>query len=131
MELKTGNLPFGLFLVGIIAFPLQGLLNVLVYIRLHVISLRDRCPHYTWRKTIWVVLNRGGDHAGVASRHQRNVRRLSWISRQNPLPPSNRNALDYPKEDTASNKEDEDVTDPNTRKITSFKVVEEDPLVLR
>ena len=84
-EAFTGELPFWSFLIARILYPMQGLLNILVYTRPHVISVRKRSPHYSWRKAFWIVVQRGGDHGGlIASRRQRRVRRLSWISRQNP-----------------------------------------------
>ena len=53
--------------------PLQGLFNIIIYCRPHVVSLRKKNPEYTLWKAFWVTVKTGGDHnlAGQRRRQRR------------------------------------------------------------
>lgn len=42
--------------------PLQGLFNICIYCRPHVISLRRRRPDVSWWHACWLTVKTGGDH---------------------------------------------------------------------
>ena len=42
--------------------PLQGLFNICIYCRPHVISLRRRRPEVSWWHACWLTVKTGGDH---------------------------------------------------------------------
>jgi len=48
-----------------IFFPLQGFINIFIYCRPHIVSLRKKYPeNYTWLQAFIVVMRSGGDSQG-------------------------------------------------------------------
>mmetsp|Transcript_7810 Transcript_7810/g.8599 ORF Transcript_7810/g.8599 Transcript_7810/m.8599 type:complete len:479 (+) Transcript_7810:191-1627(+) len=87
----TGETPYWLAFIARTVNGLQGLFNVLVFTRPHIISLRRKHKSYSWLKAFWTIVKSGGDHDGNTRRRgKRTARRLSWISRQKPKMPANR-----------------------------------------
>jgi len=42
--------------------PLQGLFNIIVYCRPHIIALKKRHPEYSLLKAFWLIVRTGGDN---------------------------------------------------------------------
>ena len=66
-------------LLGRTLMSMQGVLNMLVYTRPHLISLRSLHPEYSWLKAFIIVVKSGGDNDGNLPKK----RRLSRISLNN------------------------------------------------
>jgi len=63
-----------------IFFPLQGFLNVFIYCRPHIVSLRRNFPNeYSWLQAFIKVLKSGGDDP-LTRQERRMIRRLSNIT---------------------------------------------------
>ncbi len=63
-------------LLGRVLLSMQGVLNITVYTRPHIISLRTLHPEYSWLKAFIIVVKSGGDNDGNLP----TKRRLSRIS---------------------------------------------------
>ena len=67
----TGGRPSFKLLVGAkICNPAQGLINILVYTRQSIISLRKVYPDYSWWKAFVTVVKSGGDNDGNLSKEK-------------------------------------------------------------
>lgn len=60
-EIQSKVIPFQISVLLYIFYPLAGLLNMLVYTRLQVLSLRRRHPEYYWLQAFWGVVKAGGE----------------------------------------------------------------------
>ena len=66
------NPPIG-FLIGLnTVFPLQGLLNIFIYTRPQVRTLRVRHPEFSWRQAMREVVKAGGEVPPKYQRRRRN-----------------------------------------------------------
>eukprot|EP00536_Pseudo-nitzschia_multiseries_P002175 jgi/Psemu1/5036/gm1.5036_g len=81
--------PKVLMLLSSIFFPLQGFINVFIYCRPHIVSLRRSFPdEYSWFQAFVRVLNSGGDDP-LTTQERRMIRRLSsnrTVSQQSTAP---------------------------------------------
>ena len=72
--------PIALFYLMNIFLPMQGFINIFIYCRPHIVSLRKRYPdEYTWFQAFKVVLKSGGDSCKVTvdnDRRQRDENKL-------------------------------------------------------
>ena len=72
---------FGLFLHTI--YPLQGVLNVLVYTKAQVQTLRERNPKFFYYEALWLVIKNGGE---IPFEYQRRRRRtMGWPGNEIPI----------------------------------------------
>ena len=70
--------PTVLLVFSSIFFPLQGFLNVFIYCRPHIISLRRSCPgEYSWFQAFLRVLKSGGDDPLTRQERQARLRASS------------------------------------------------------
>jgi len=72
IQIQGSPVPYTLILLGRFFFPLQGFLNIMVYTRPHIVSLRRNNPEYSWFKAFVVVFRAGGDNDSVGQ-HRRSV----------------------------------------------------------
>ena len=64
------KVPYVLRLMARLINPGQGIWNILVYTRPHVISLRRTNPEYSWLKAFTIVVKSGGDNDGSIRRRK-------------------------------------------------------------
>ena len=57
--------------------PLQGLLNIFVYCRPHMITMRRRRPGLSWWGALWSTVKTGGDHNSPGRTSRRRKHDLS------------------------------------------------------
>lgn len=79
IERDYGSVSFPLRVLGRLFWPAQGFMNILVYTRPHVTTLRKMYPHYSWLKAFITVVKSGGDNDGnldIARRQSRILIRL-------------------------------------------------------
>jgi len=79
IQMERKDIPFTLLFLARVLNPLQGLFDMIVYCRPHVLSLRRRHPEYSWSKLIWKTVKTGGDNnvAGQGRRNHHGSRRAS------------------------------------------------------
>ena len=72
IQVQGSPVPYTLILLGRFFLPLQGFLNIIVYTRPHIVSLRRNNPEYSWFKAFAIVFRAGGDNDSVGQ-HRRTV----------------------------------------------------------
>lgn len=72
IQVQGSPVPYTLILLGRFFYPLQGFLNIIVYTRPHIVSLRRNNPQYSWFKAFAIVFRAGGDNDSVGQ-HRRTV----------------------------------------------------------
>ena len=70
LDSQKMKVPFVLRLMARLINPGQGIWNILVYTRPHVIALRKAYPEYSWLKAFTIVVKSGGDNDGSIRRRQ-------------------------------------------------------------
>ena len=70
MEGMKMKVPYALRLTSRFINPGQGILNILVYTRPHVNSLRRAYPEYSWLKAFTIVVKSGGDNDGIVRKRR-------------------------------------------------------------
>ena len=71
LQTNSNGAPFLIVFLARATNPLQGILNIIIYTRTRVSSLRANSEH-SWIKAFWIVIISGADHDTINSRIERN-----------------------------------------------------------
>ena len=84
-KMQGKPVPFALQLLARLTMPMQGVFNIIVYTRPHIVSLRRHNPQYSWFKAFIIVFKTGGDNDSVGRRSNQQPASNEDISRRQKL----------------------------------------------